>query len=288
MELKQGSFKLYLIYAICCLTFFASQGARAQEAEPSSQSEPESESQIEPALDPLQTALLRLRQNGNPNSTAFADRMERLVTSGELILRFESTAMALEGDSSCGWVDVNENTLNTLHLVTDERCMRIIHITFPHEYEHIRIYREEVFANLLDLKRRHVAVTQESFEKKEVEFYRGYKLYGQKMNSNPVFNETQTHDFYSYLLFKIYTESKAYATTRSHVGNFVLRGLTDIEISTTLTRSYVGALLPANFVNTLVTLSNSAVNYDDYIQKTAAFRTTTFISANLNLSAPAH
>lgn len=289
MKLNYGTFDLKLICSILCLTFFAHSHALAEtEAEAESPTETVFESTSQP--DTLQRALSTLRQNGNPNSTAFADKIERLMASGELHIVIETKPKEIGAgvDEACGWVDVNEGTLDHLHLSATEKCAPVAHLTLVHEYEHIRIYREEALPTMLDFANRHVKPKLGDLPQSEIDLLSGYIYYAAKMNGKTNFTNEQKEEFNVYLLFKIYTETKAYLTSGAHIGNFVLRGMTGSEISDILTREYIGALLNPAEIRAAVNQAMTSQNYQDFILKTSVFRSSEFVLKNLNMSAPAN
>ncbi len=271
MELKTGPKALKLIFSCLCLTFFVASTAVAD----TSQDET------------LQNVLTTIRANGNPNSTAFADRIEGLIEAGELHIQIENNSTQMAGSTeACGWVNPNEGVLDQLHLSNSEHCAPVLHVAFIHEYEHLRIYREEALPTLFNFTKKHAAINKADIPQKEMDLLQGYLQYGLKMKGKVDFTDVEKNSFHTYLLFRIYTESKAYITTRAHIGNFITHGTSDTEVIDTLGRYYVGALLPANVLSNLVTQAIAARDYDGYIQRTMPLRTPELILKNLNISAP--
>ena len=80
----------------------------------------------------------------------------------------------------------------------------------------------------------------------------------------------------AHLQFRVYSESKAYLSTRKHLGKNIKEYWTDDQIVNTLHAMYVSNKLSLSLVRTLFEIAKNSANYDAYLNLSRAFREPNF------------
>lgn len=230
----------------------------------------------EAALPAVEDLLSRIETNDNPNSAALAAVLRQRLEQNTLAIRFEAEKFT-DRDNSCGTIGFLADPLPTVYLNPDPECGPDAKraATLIHEYEHIRILEEEVFAEILAARETNPNISAEDFPAKVMDYIKGtaYMV-------DPAAAAAKWHDSPAEvvrlqragLLFQIYTESKAYLTARRHAGPHIEEAWSDDNIVSTLIGGYLRIPMSTADVWTAFRAARQATDYDAYLLATQELR----------------
>lgn len=237
-----------------CITIFAS---HAVKAEPSQNEN-------------ISKLLSLMKENQNQNTQALAEQFEVDLNLKKLAIVFDADKF---DSDTCGTIGFLGTEIPTLYLnFNDETCAEIIVDTAVHEYEHIRILRDELFERALSAIKQGKPVTSDTLEQKSIDYIVGFQNLKEFKNGNLIITDVLASQIMSFLQFKIYTETKAYLTARLHYGKHITQPWSDSKITSTIFTHYLERIIPLKDVQTLVQIAKNSTNYDDYVSKTKQYR----------------
>lgn len=213
-----------------------------------------------------------MKKNNNPLTSTLADRFEKELASGNLVISFEHEDFT-DGSDTCGTIGFLGSEKPTLFLnQKDSACRDQLAATAVHEYEHIRILRDEVFERFIAVRSQGGTPTASDVDAKALEYIQGMQLLLNAKKPGFVVTAENARKIMANLLFRVYTETRAYLSTRIHSGDIITDAWTDQQIINTLHHRYLEDKLPYQMVESAVQSAKGSVNYDDYLEKTLHFR----------------
>lgn len=215
----------------------------------------------------------QMRTNQNESTLQLAHRLDTLINNNQLVVSYDSSKF--NDPESCGTIGFLGTDIPTLYLNKNSSiCSGDLASILIHEYEHLRILQEEVFERTLAAAAHGEKPNGLSdLDAKAVDYMQGLMhLKGFEEGGDFVLDGNKARQIMTHLQFRVYSESKAYLSTRKHLGKNIKEYWSDEQIVNTLHGMYVSNKLSLSLVRSLFEIAKNSANYDAYLNSASAYR----------------